>query len=209
MAVDIAMKLIRSMQSKVKKPRTRQQRAKDLTSEILSMAEASAHKPSNDAADIIGAEKLGGVLLEALRKKAHAAEPEPVDDPGPGLRGRVRNKKRPDSGKVIAVKMVVIDGVEVECKVLDPGGIYHVGKSAPSGRPPGGTNRRAGADPVEESDKKLHHYLERRAESAAKFEEANPGATMKGGIKAQDIDKSLDALRQEALEHGVDLEDLA
>lgn len=206
----LEQKLLESIQAKAKPKKTRQQRETARVQGVADLVAKAATSSASSAEDLVGSGKLGSILLESLKRKGQVrdANLEEVKDPGPGLRGRTPKRQRPDRAKVIRTKTVIVDGQEVTCKVLSAGVQYYTGKSAPSGRPPGGTHRRDGDDPEVETTKRLHNYLERQAESAAEFEGKNPGAIRKNGISSEDFDDALDNLKTEAAKHGVDLEEI-
>ncbi|KKW10410.1 MAG: hypothetical protein UY48_C0038G0010 [Candidatus Gottesmanbacteria bacterium GW2011_GWB1_49_7] len=208
----LGQKLIQQIHARTlsSKPRTKREKEQRRTTEILSLVEKSATNTSNLAEDLVGPNKLGSVLLEALQRKAAIeVDPDSITDPGPGIRGRIKDRKKPDPGLVVSMKTIVIDGQEVECRVLSPGKKHFVGKSLPSGRAPGGTLRRDSADLELEQSARLLHYLERRQSATSAFHHREPNGKLKGGVHEDDFDAAVDALLTDSRQHGLDLEEFA
>jgi len=114
-------------------------------------------------------------------------------------------KKKPTqvSRARVEKRVVRIDGkdTEVDVRVLPPGNEYYVGKTPPSGRPPGGTS--STEDPDDKQTRRTAAYVARRVE-VAKESEAS-GQHRKGGDSV-DYQEALDKLQEEAAAKGIKLD---
>lgn len=124
-------------------------------SKTVEQVRSVVERTNNSAEDLAASNKIGFHLIAAIANRV---------EPKRKIRF-VQPKRKARGFRVEEIKEIFYHGQQVSCRVLSMEPEYFTGKTAPSGKPPGGTYAKDDDEYDEKRNRHLLEYLQIRAET--------------------------------------------